>query len=223
MSKSIKQKGLCPNQKQLEMLCLDVGLNEEERKRTQMHLQQCESCSAKVKDFDSFYSVLIQEITRPVTNKVLDFAKTLSRSDVIYGLIACEPLPEGNNGKGHAYKARLIFSANGYGGEKKLADFSIKDLNKLEINIRWMTDSQYDSTLLYLLTQGTEDYKDWKLHIPGVSEQVRFNSAGAAVIPNINLTKLDNKILYFDSEANESEEENRLVRLAKAVFPATCQ
>jgi hypothetical protein len=223
MSKSIKPKSLCPSQRQLELLCLDVGLNEEDRKRAQMHLQQCESCSEKVKEFDYFYSLLIQEITKPVTNKVLDFVKSLSRSEVMYGLISCEPLPESNNGKGHAYKARLIFSVNGDGGEKRLADVNIKDLNKLDINIRWMTDPQHDSTLLYLLTQVAEDYKDWKLHLPGVSEQVRFNSAGAAIIPNINLAKLDNKILYFDSESIESEEENRLVRLAKAIFPATCQ
>jgi len=217
MKSQTKRNRFCPSELQLELLFLDEGLTEDERKRTQMHLQQCERCRENAKYFETFYSILSLEVAKIVPNQVLDFAKSLS-AGCKYGLFICEPIPESINGHGQAYRAKLVFSANGEAGAGVLSDFKISAIPKYHVAMRVMSDSSCNGALICIGTREQFDYHDWKLYIPGVVDQVMFNESGAARVPGVNLEKINNKIVYFDISLEPDSEKSRFQKIKDATL-----
>ena len=139
MKNTSKTSKHCPSAIDLEYLFLEEGLNEESRKRIQLHLQQCSSCRETLEKIESYYKLLIHELSRPVSNKVIDFSKKLSNHpEIRYGLIICEPA-DLNKSEPGTYKTKVLFQANGVPGKTSLKDFDLLSLPKDQIAIRIMT------------------------------------------------------------------------------------
>ena len=217
MSNLKSQKRNCPSELYLEYLCLDRGLGED-KKRTQIHLQQCNQCREVVDELDTFYSIFLQEISKPVTNKTLDFAKKLAASHVKYGLLICKPVPEKNSDRGHAYQSKILFSANGESGKKKLADYDLYSISSADIAIRIITDSAGDNASIHLWNKTATEFDNWVLSIPGFSDEIHFNKAGSATIPFINIEKLRNKRLFFQPTLSNISKEERFYSIRSAIF-----
>ncbi len=208
---------ICPSELQLELLCLEEGLSDDEKKRTQMHLQQCEQCREKGRYLEAFYGILNLEISKSISNQVLDFAKSLS-TGIKYGMLICEPIPENKNGHGQAFLAKLVFVANGKDGGKKLSDYDLSSIPKYDIALRIMTDHSCNGSLLCIWNRNDKDFHDWKLHIPGMVEDVQFNTIGVARVSEVNIEKLDNKVIFFDISLEPDKETTRFQRIKDTVL-----
>ncbi len=208
----------CPSSRQLELLCLEEGLTEEDRKRSQMHLQQCGDCRQTSKELDAFYSILTQEMRRTVNNSSFDFAKKISSGKVRSGHLICEPLPQMNNGHGQAYRAKLNMDAHQESDDENLMAVHFRSLKKHSLVIRFMTDPASSKLILALWSMETDDFHDWVLHIPGIAESVRFNCAGLAKIPLVNVEKLDDKVIYLGFDIVPSANESRLQKIIKSIL-----
>ncbi len=206
----------CPSSTQLELLCLEEGLTEEDRKRSQMHLQQCGDCRQTSKDLDTFYAILTQEMRRTVNNSSFDFAKKISSDKVKSGHLICEPLPQMNNGHGQAYRTKLNIDVRRESDDEIIA-INFRSLKKHSLIIRFMTDPAASKLILALWSIDTDDFHDWVLHIPGIFESVRFNCAGLAKIPNVSLEKLDDKVVYLGFDIIPNPNENRLQKIIKSI------
>ena len=119
MKKNESTLRACPYDSLTESLCLDVNLSDDDKKKAQIHLQQCPTCRTNYQEIEGVYELLGEEVRKPVTNKVLDLAKEIRSKDTRYGLVVCEPLDGDKTKKAHSYKTRVLFTANGTGSNNK--------------------------------------------------------------------------------------------------------
>ena len=163
----------CPYDDLTERLCLNVKLGEDEKKRVQIHLQQCPTCRERFQEIEGTYSQLNEEVDKPVTNKALDLAKKIRAKDTKYGLVVCEPINTAKKKTAHSYKTKVLFTANGTGSskDKKLSDFDPRSFPKDSIAIRAMTDKRCGKLLLYLWQSDSSNFEGLELKIPGRLEK----------------------------------------------------
>lgn len=209
----------CPYDMVTELLCLGVGLSEEERRRAQLHLQQCQKCRKQYSQLEKIYKQIEREIKKPVSNKILDLAKQLNDKDTVYGLIVCEPLKERHESYQQAYKTKVLFTANGSNktAVKKLVDVDFNKFSEHSIAIRAMTDHKCNRLLLYLWNHKNTDFKGWELRIPHDSEKAVFNSAGASSIELRKIEDLDGKTIYFEEKQQDKASEEQYAKIVEAI------
>ena len=200
----------CPSEDNLELLCLDVNLEASQRTKTQLHLQQCARCRRKFEKIEAFYQNLSLESSKPVSHHVLDLAKAKSKHSVKIGLLICEPLDEAQEKVDKAFRTKLVFSANGVpGGKRLLSEFDYEALPPKAIALRVMTDPVQHKVLIYLWSKEHVDFEDWSLSIPGISEKVNFNSAGSSHLALKNFDHLDGQTIYFQIEQTRAKSRSR--------------
>ncbi len=209
---------LCPTDQRFELLSLESDLINGDKKRTQIHLQQCEECRDRFQDLDGFYAFFVQEINKPITNSALDFAKNISMNDVKYGLLIGDPVPEMTNGHGFAYRTKLQFIGNGTYNPNKLASFKDK-LAPQQLSIRFMTDPHCNATMIFVHTMEHASLKGWAVKLPGSAEAV-LNQPGAGKVQSLDLKKLDNQIVYLRKTDGLIPENNekRIEKIEHAIF-----
>ncbi len=209
----------CPYDNLTEMLCLDVNLSDAEKRKAQFHLQQCEECREKFEELEGIYSQLNEEISQPVSNKVLDLAKQIKSTDIRYGLVVCEPA-KAKTTKTNSFKSTVLFTANGTGvnHEKKLADFDLNKLPRDNIAIRAMTDTSCNRLLLYLWSADNSSFEGWELKVSDKSHRAVFDRAGMSHMPLMKIEDLGDKVIYLkEKQNNVSASENRFANIIDAV------
>lgn len=209
----------CLYDNQTESLCLDFNLSESEKKRVQIHLQQCPHCRKKFQELQALYDLINNEMQKPITNKTLDLAKQIRSKDTKYGLIICNPIKSKKAGKTRAFKTKVLFTANGTGMKKnkKLVDFDLKSLPKETVAIRAMTDKSCDKTLLYLWHAEGESFEGWELKLANKTHRAIIGQAGTSSIPFVEIEELGDKVIYFKEKHKESASENRYKYLIRAI------
>ena len=217
MKNTSKTSKHCPSAIDLEYLFLEEGLNEESRKRIQLHLQQCSSCRETLEKIESYYKLLIHELSRPVSNKVIDFSKKLSNHpEIRYGLIICEPA-DLNKSEPGTYKTKVLFQANGVPGKTSLKDFDLLSLPKDQIAIRIMTNPGKNSCSLFLWDHQNNNFNNWVLHFNHLNEKYTPNSMGAVQIPLKLIDDFNDKTLQIEFN-KASENKTKIERLKEAIL-----
>lgn len=209
----------CPYDNLTESLCLDMNLSDADKRKAQIHLQQCEECREKFDELEGIYSQLNEEVTKPVSNKVLDLAKQVKPQDTRYGLVVCEPT-KAKTTKTKSFKSRVLFTANGAGvnHKKKLADFDLDKLPKDNIAIRAMTDKSCNQLLLYLWSANNSSFEGWEIKVSDKSQRVIFDQAGVSQMPLMKIEDLGDKVIYLkEKQNNVSASENRYAQLIDAI------
>jgi len=208
----------CPYDNLTESLCLDINLSKSEKRKAQIHLQQCAICRDKFEELEAIYTHLNEELSKPVSNKVLDLAKKIRSKDTVYGLVVCEPVKKEGE-KSLSYKTKVLFTANGTGNNKsKLSDFDFKKLPQDNIAIRAMTDKACDKLLLYLWSSNRYSFEGLELKISDKSQRAVFNSAGVSHLPLMKIEDLGDKVIYFkEKQNNVSASENRFANIISAI------
>ncbi|MBN1480238.1 hypothetical protein EH223_19960 [candidate division KSB1 bacterium] len=210
----------CPYDAQTESLCLDINLSESEKRRAQIHLQQCSHCRKKFQELEGLYHCINNEMQKPITNKVLDLAKEIRSKDTKYGLVVCNPIKKGKGKETFAFKTKVLFTANGTGAirNKKLADFDLNSLPQETVAIRAMTDKSCDKMLLYLWRAGGETFEGWELKVGDNTYRATIKEGGTSFIPFMEIEDLGDKVIYFKEKHKESASENRFKYLMNAVY-----
>lgn len=202
----------CPDNRQLELLILDAELSEETRKRLQMHIQQCEVCQKKSREIDTFYSLLLQEIGMPVTDRVLELSKSLSGRNTEYAMVRCDPIEsQAGDGKQH-FQAVLVYRQNGKpdsSGDKIIC----RDLEPPQFGMRLITDPACKLLLIYLCSNRAQEYNGWILSIPGIASEIHFNRGGYAAIPLVSLDRFNGADLCRHFKPIQSSEETRFEKI----------
>ena len=213
-----RRKPLCPTDEQFELLSLDSCTIEEDKKRAQIHLQQCKGCRERFQEFDGFYSFFLQELSKPITNSALDFAKEIGFKGVKYGLFECEPVPDKTNGHGFAYRTNLRFIANGTLNAKKLTDFSQETKLSQNLTIRFMTDPACEKTILFMHSKDYYGFNNYQLTIPGIVENAQLSNTGTTKIQSIDINKLNGQIVYLSKDdTNSANHEKRVAKIRNAI------
>jgi hypothetical protein len=209
----------CPYDNLTESLCLDINLSDAEKRKAQIHLQQCEECREKFQELEGIYSQLNEEVSKPVSNKVLDLAKQIKSENTRYGLVVCEP-EQKKNAKAQSFRSTVLFTANGTGAnhKKKLSDFDLTKLPKDNIAIRAMTDASCNQILLYLWSSNNSSFEGWELKLSDKSQRAVFNQAGVSHMPMMKIEELGDKVIYFkEKQNNVSASENRFSNIIGAI------
>lgn len=203
--------GRCEYSRLTELLCLDEIKNEDEKKKTQLHLQQCSTCQQAFSTLEFQYEIVKREMLKPVTNKTLDLVKKISR-DTKYGLVVCEPVDQSKAAKNSVpYKTKVLFTANGSGisANKTLSDFKLGSFPDDAIAIRAMTDKKCNKLLLYLWSPQNEDFDGWELKISGETGKATFSPSGMSQIPLMEIEDLNGKVIYFKERQKAFASGNR--------------
>jgi hypothetical protein len=198
-----RRKPQCPTDDQFERLSFDSLTLEGNKKRVQIHLQQCNACRKRFQEYDGFYSFFMQEISKPISNSVLDLAKKIGHDDVIYGLFACEPLPDKTNGHGFAYRTHLSFVANGFPNPQRLVDFNEAE-KSAKLTIRFMTDPSCQKILLFVKSIDFYSFKNFRLSIPGIIDNAQLSASGATKMEIIDIKKMTEEIIYLQKDDTNS-------------------
>ncbi len=205
-------RGRCEHSNLTELLYLDEIQEKDEKKRAQLHLQQCSSCQQLFHDLEIQYKFINKELQKPVSNKTLDLAKAISARNTKYGLVFCKPIDVGKAAKNTmSYKSKVIFTANGAGPSKSkiLSDFDLSSLPQDTIAIRAMTDKTRNKLLLYLWSPQEEDFDGWEIRISGLSNKATFSQSGVSQIPLIDIEDLNDKVIYFKERHSAFASGNR--------------
>ncbi|MBN1541465.1 zf-HC2 domain-containing protein [candidate division KSB1 bacterium] len=197
------------------MLLLDIDLSLEERKRLQMHLQQCPACQELTREIDDFYKVLLQELRFPISNHVLKFAETVSHDSMQLGiLIGNAAEGESKNGE-REFRLRFVKPIEeAPTGLQEKADLVI---NRNQIVLRVMVDSACKNRLLSLWFVEMDDSREWVLRLPAIGETIRLNRNGFAAIPPLPLEKLEGSMAFLAGAEPTAIEESRFARLTRAL------
>jgi hypothetical protein len=199
----------------LELLCLDETDHET---NITSHVKECFGCHETMDEMEKFYSIFTDEIRKPISNKVLEFAKQINSEQIIYSLILCEPVPFSDGVHGKAYQTKIIFTGNGELGKNKLTGYEINKIPAHDVAVRVMTDPVADKLLLFLWSPNNIDFFDWTLFIPSQAEKIRFNSAGAGKINGSDIDTLNDKVIYLRSSLTQWMDQNRFQSISEAIF-----
>jgi len=208
-------KRSCEYNSLVELLYLDQIQDEDERKRAQLHLQQCPECKRLFSELEVQYRYIEREIDKPVANKALDLAKKIGNKDTKYGLVVCEPVDSKKSLKNAAaYKTKVLFTANGVKSEKPktLSDFKLGSLPQDSIAIRAMTDKSRNQLLLYLWSPQNENFDGWELKISGETGKATFGQSGVSQIPLMEIEDLNDKVIYFNERQSAFASGNRFIK-----------
>jgi hypothetical protein len=197
MSKENKLLSQCPPKRELELFSLETGLSRAEKLCVQRHLLQCNRCRRGYRALDRFYSLLVSEMRKPVTNLTLDTAKSFAPKPVRYGLLLCTPIPDRNSRSAKAYRTQLVFSANGEPGRRKLRDFDLIRIPQDCLAIRLYTDPSYNEMSIFLWQHDLGDASPFKLRWSATRKALSFNQIGRSTMALSNFSSLDNRLIYL--------------------------
>ncbi len=202
-----------------EALCLNVNLSESDKRKAQIHLQQCKECRDKFEELEGTYNQLNEQLAKPVSNKALDLAKHLNSKDTTYGLVICEPVEQKKKNETLSFKTKVLFTANGTGAHNTtLSDFDLTTFPKDSIAIRAMTDKSCNQLLLYLWSSKYSTFEGWELKISEKSQRAIFNQSGMSKIPMTQIEELGDKVIYFKEKQNtDTASENRFLNIIDAI------
>lgn len=186
----------CPGSRELELYCLGELAAVTTTEFISTHLHLCPRCRRRLRNMESFYTILARELERPVEPRLLDFCKQRAPKPVKYGLLVCTPLPEKDRGSSKAYLASLAFAANGDGSKTMLADFT---LASNQIGIMLYSNPVQNELLLFLWSPEAQSGRIGYMHAPGLFTRVEFSGSGGAKIPLLNFDYLHNRLLYVAS------------------------
>ena len=205
-------KGRCEHSNLTELLYLNEIQDENEKKKAQLHLQQCPVCQTAFSSLEFQYKCINNELLKPIANKTLDLAKKIKNKDTKYGLVVCEPVDQAKSiNNAVPYKTKVLFTANGSGATKakKLADYSLDSLPDDSIAIRAMTDKKCNKLLLYLWSPQNEDFGGWEIDISEKAGKATFSQSGVSQIPLMEIEDLHGKVIYFKERQNAFASGNR--------------
>ncbi len=188
-------KQTCPQKIHLELYSL-IGHANGDANRLQQHLKTCPVCRNKAQKYKLFYHILARELNKPLSNKVLNFAKSLSTNQSLFSLFIGDAQGIKMLGHGDPYRLRLIFSAQGEKGRTKLFEYNLAKIPRDKIALRFITDLEQNSNLLYLWNPKATDYRRVSIDFPAI-QNISFNSIGAAHIPYISASDLHEQIIYL--------------------------
>jgi len=210
MSKENKALVPCPSKRELELFCLETGLSRAERLRVQRHLAQCGYCRRIFRNLDRFYSLLAQEMQKPITNLAIDFAKTFAPKPVCYGLLVCIPVPRKNLRAAKAYRTCLVFSANGKPGLRKLRDYDLKQIPKEWLALRLYTDPFFGEMSVCLWQRDLVDASPYQLRWSEAEDVLAFNQSGKSCMAMADFTQLDDRLVYLSKPTRNKQAKSRL-------------
>ncbi len=216
MSKRKSTTDHCFSPLYLELLCLDSSTSGKDS-TADPHVENCDVCRKEQEEISNFYGILLHEIQKPISNRVLDFAKKLGASDIKYGLILCEPMPHMDSDTGRAFRTKLLFTENGKAGSQTLSTFDLKNIPNRYIALRAMTDPKVNNLLLFLWSPDNENFVDWTLQMPG-TQKIKFNAAGATKIKDLKINWLDNKVVYFKGNNSPWIDKTRFQTINDSIF-----
>ncbi len=206
----------CPDSKRLEMLLLDVDPRDAERKRLQLHLQQCSKCRQESKEIDAFYNILVKEMQRPVSNRLLDFSQKLCNNKTLVALFDCEPLDEKPNGHGKGYHVKLLHLSS-QDPAKSMTQFDLNALPKDHIILRLVIDPDCQTTVCYLWNAVLEEYENWTIDLPFGDDPFLVATNGAVKIPYLFHDRLDDKNVYFNFRQKSLQETTRFEKILESI------
>jgi hypothetical protein len=199
----------------LELLCLDETVQDP---RIHSHVKGCMGCHENMDEIETFYDIFTDELRKPISNRVLEFAKQVNIEQIMYGLILCEPVPFSDGDHGKAYQTKLVFAGNGELGKNKLAGYNFSIIPAQDLAVRVMTDPAVNKLLLFLWSPNNIDFFDWTLFIPSQAENIRFNSAGAGKINGIDINDLNDKVIYLRPGMTQWIDKTRFESISEAIF-----
>jgi hypothetical protein len=208
-------KQTCPQKAHLEMYSL-IGHADGNSKQLKEHLANCPDCRNKARKYQLFYHILARELNKPISNRVLSFAKSLHANQSLFSLFICDPQGLKMLGHGDPYRLRLLFTAQGEKGRSKLFEYNLAQTPRDKIILRFITDFEQKSNLVYLWNPTPIEYSRVSIDFPTI-QRVSFNSIGAAHIPYISVSDLHEQIIYLH-KGPATETETSFEKILKGIL-----
>ncbi|HOX85354.1 MAG TPA: zf-HC2 domain-containing protein [bacterium] len=216
MSKTSFTDHKCPGSAKFELLLLDVDLTPTERKRLQLHLQQCPACQKLTREIDDFYKVLLQELRFPISNKVLQFAQNVAPRPMQFALVIGDLIENGHEPGERAYRMRVVKQ----NADDKIASnggIAAGGIKHDQIVLRVLIDAEKNSRLLSLWFVEMDNSREWILRIPGTDETFQLNSCGCSRSASLQIEKWEGAVAYLSGKKNPPESRTRFSRITHAL------
>ncbi|MDZ7262224.1 MAG: hypothetical protein ONB05_08990 [candidate division KSB1 bacterium] len=167
----------CPRRTDLELYLLEgkrekshQKLQDDWQKKLEEHLRECTTCQTKYSRLENHYGILRQELTRPISNNIIDFVKTIEKVRYQVSFILLTPTPTRTNWSSQKiihFQPKFLYE------EPDTA--SIKPGQLL---IRAVKDIETECTCFVLWALEPSLYKNVEIRFPGWNKSFFSNAMG---------------------------------------------
>lgn len=205
----------CPESMELELQFLQNDLNRVLKENPQHHLFDCPICQKYLNELDGIYESISAELSYPVSNKVLDFACSISTLQLQKGQFICKPVIKKTQKIAVEYQLVLVFSKK---ENKNFCDYDFKNHHDSNMYIRVVSDPAWNKLLLFFKHKDQINYSHYSFTIPGIIERANISTNGTAVIPFIQIKNLNNKSIFFYKKNKKTNNKNLLRKFQESII-----
>lgn len=176
----------CLDLNEIERYILQQASGRNESSTIPDHIVSCSRCKKIFSELKIFYTILYDELNKPVSNHVFDFIKCLSGDDVaIAGIILKPQLLDEMPGERHFTSELVLLNSESNKEEAPI------NLNRDEIFIRVIKSNKTDETTLYLSAENKRLYSDIIFKLPGYRQSFKSDAKGKIEIGCFDIRNLD--------------------------------
>jgi len=208
----------CPDSLELELQYLNNDLARVLKENPQHHLYDCPICQKYLNELDGIYKSIVNELSYPVSNKVLDLACNISPWKIQKGFFICKPVAKKLTRSDRVYQIVMVFFENGKSKRNNFSDFSFKNQQDHNLNLRIVSDPGWNKLLLFFRNKKNESFVNWSLTIPGIIEQTNLSINGTAFIPLSHIEDLNKKLIYFNKKNKKTTKKNLLRKFQESLI-----
>ena len=174
---------------QLEVSLLKAYPSSEQNNIVTKRVDHCTESELAANNIKHFYEFLAEEVTRPVSDKVIDFIRQQFKTKLRGATFICTRHPQSDQGANIAYKIKLVFETNGHNGHSNLSSYNLKDLSKNQIAFRVIKNGNNDA-FMFFWRQNSKIKHDLTFRIENNPHVFRINNAGISQIVCHTLIRL---------------------------------
>ncbi len=182
----------CLDLNDIERFILEQNSEQNETKKISVHLDSCSRCRKIFSELKIFYTILFDELHKPVTNHVINFIKHLNGDDVtISGLILKPQLLDEMPGERHFTSELVLLNPASNEKEEPII------LNRDEIYIRIIKSNSTNETTLYLSAENRRLYSDIIFKLPDYHRTFKSDEKGKIEIGKFDIRNLDQQAVMI--------------------------
>ena len=186
-----QEQQLCPDAVLMESFVINREINEPQKARIALHLQNCPKCQIRYNELSKFYHIFCSETELPASSTIFDCINSMNDPKTeLYGILL-KPVEPLNGHKVLDYCAEIIISSKNSGKNK----FSNVKLNDGEIFLRAVKSRTTGEIALYMLSPQERLYRNIKLQLTSEGRQFSSDGTGKMNLGKFDISNLEHQII----------------------------
>ena len=186
----------CPSESEIELYVLTHIHSSHIDNSIGSHIEVCTKCRTVYEDLCSFYDILLSNLSKSVSNSVLDLMQKAAADNGRGAIFALHRIPSDTAQHRSSYTCKLLFDTEKNSWSDSMMRISQNTFKKSDYILRAFLPSDSKNLLLFLWAKKSEKIKNLRLEFEGLVKVCTTNRCGIAFLAQTALNELDGQIIH---------------------------